>query len=534
MDQRKKSRRSFLLLTLTAALLFVTSCAPQGVTSALQEDVSAQRESASEAPSGSERETFYVAISMEGGSGKAHIESPVEVTKEDGSLTAKFVWSSENYDYMIVDGVRYENENTGGPSTFTVALRDIEDPLTVIGDTTAMSTPHEIEYVITWGAVTEDVGDHAEDDDGEELTAEMTPGGMTDPAAVEKALRDAGLSRTGVTDLKYAKGFSVTYYGDLACLSIENSGDYLLIPEGGSIPEGLPEHVVILQKPLDHTYLVSTSAMDLVNACGALSKIRLSGTKADDWYIDEAKAAMDAGDILYAGKYRAPDYERILSEGCDLAIENTMIYHEPAVMEKLKELGIPVLVETSSYEDHPLGRLEWIRLYGVLFDREKEADDFYEEQLSIMEPILAAKPDTGKSVAFFHVTGGGLINVRRSGDYITKMIELAGGHYALKNAAKSENALSSMNMQMEDFYVDAAAADIIIYNSTIDGELSSVDELIGKNALFADFKAVKEGQVFCTQKNLFQKTTGAAGFMQDLNACFTGSGGDYTFLKKLN
>ena len=506
-------RRLLILFLIAIGLSVVTSCAPQGVTSALSEDM---------------RETFFVAITMEGGTGKARIESPVEVTKEDGELTAKFVWSSKNYDYMIVEGVRYENENTGGPSTFTVAVPDLENPLTIIGDTTAMSTPHEIEYVIIWG-------DAAADEDGsEEEPDKVTAGGTSDPASVGKALEAAGLTETGTLDLEYAKGFSVRFYGDLACISIENSGDYLLVPEGGSVPEGLPEQVVILREPIDQTYLVSTSAMDLINACGALSRIRLSGTKADDWYVDDAKAAMEDGTLLYAGKYRAPDYELILSEGCDLAIENTMIYHEPAVKAKLEELGIPVLVETSSYEDHPLGRLEWIRLYGVLFDRQKEADDFYAAQLLSMEQILAAKPDTGKRVAFFHVTSNGLINVRKNGDYITKMIEMAGGHYALQNAGESENALSTMNMQMEDFYAEASDADIIIYNSTIDGELSSVEDLIAKNALFADFKAVKDSQVFCTQKNLFQQTTGAAAFMQDLNACFTGEDRDFSYLKKLN
>ena len=53
-----------------------------------------------------------------------------------------------------------------------------------------------------------------------------------------------------------------------------------------------------------------------------------------------------------------------------------MIYHNPEVKEKLEDLGIPVLVEMSSYESHPLGRLEWIRVYGLLTDREKEADEF--------------------------------------------------------------------------------------------------------------------------------------------------------------
>ena len=75
---------------------------------------------------------------------------------------------------------------------------------------------------------------------------------------------------------------------------------------------------------------------------------------------------MEQGDIIYAGKYNAPDYELILSGGCDFVIENMMIMHTPEVKEKLENFGIPVMVDRASYEEHPLGRCEWVKLYGVL------------------------------------------------------------------------------------------------------------------------------------------------------------------------
>ena len=268
--------------------------------------------------------------------------------------------------------------------------------------------------------------------------------------------------------------------------------------------------------------MVSTSVMDLLQAIDALDDVRLSGTKQEDWYIQAAKDAMADGDVLYAGKYNQPDYEKIISENCDLAIENTMILHNPEVKEKLEALGIPVLVERSSYETHPLGRLEWIRLYGVLFGKEEQADAFYQEQAAKVEPIMK-KDATDRTMAFFYVTSNGSVNVRKPGDYIAKMIQLAGGSY-LPQAAKEEdeNALSTMNMQMEDFYAQAKDADILIYNSTIEGELDSVDTLLAKSPLFADFKAVKEGKVFCTTADFFQESTGIASFIEDLHAVMTG------------
>ena len=76
--------------------------------------------------------------------------------------------------------------------------------------------------------------------------------------------------------------------------------------------------------------------MDLFRELDGLDAIRLSGTEAQGWYVEEARAAMEAGEILYAGKYSAPDYERIYAEGCDLAVESTMIYHTPEVKEQLE------------------------------------------------------------------------------------------------------------------------------------------------------------------------------------------------------
>ena len=93
-----------------------------------------------------------------------------------------------------------------------------------------------------------------------------------------------------------------------------------------------------------------------------------------------------------------------------------------------------------------------------------------------------------------------------------------------------------MNIQTETFYELAHDADVLIYNSTIDGEIESIDQLIGKSSILADFKAVKEGNVWCTGQNMFQQTTGAADMICDLNRIFTGNadGTELTYLHKLH
>ena len=243
---------------------------------------------------------------------------------------------------------------------------------------------------------------------------------------------------------------------------------------------------------------------------------------------------MEDGELTYAGKYSAPDYELLLSGGCSFAVENTMITHNPEVKEKLEELGIKVMIERSSYEKHPLGRLEWIKLFGVLFNREEEAKAFFEEQVARIEPILQ-KEKTGLQVAFFAVASDGTITVRKPNDYVASMIALAGGTYSLGDYVDTEeNALSTMKMQMEDFYAAEKDADVLIYNGTIEGELTSVDDLIQKNSLFADFKAVKTGQVYTTGSNFYQQTSGTCDFIEDLNKILNGdTDSEFRFLKKI-
>lgn len=347
----------------------------------------------------------------------------------------------------------------------------------------------------------------------------------------------SGLEYEGSMKLKYAQQFAVDYYkGGYALISIKDGDRFLVIPEDKDVPENMDSDIKIIKRPLKNVYMVSTSAMDLVCAIDEEKNIRLSGTKEKDWYVDKAKEAMKSGNMLYAGKYSAPDYELILSEKCELAVENTMIYHSPEVIDKLENTGVPVLVEKSSYESHPLGRMEWIKMYGVLFGKEDEAEKYFDEKTKeadkVIENVEKEQNDNRKTVAFFYITSNGAVSVRKSGDYVSKMIELAGGEYVFKDLT-DENALSTMNIQMEEFYAIAKDADYLIYNSAIDGELYTMDELIEKSSMLKDFKAVKNGDVWCTGKNMFQETTGIADMIVDINSIVNGADEDLEYIHKL-
>lgn len=339
---------------------------------------------------------------------------------------------------------------------------------------------------------------------------------------------------TGHLQLAYAKNFSIDYYdGGYKLLTIKDGTQILTVPEGKEAPDNLDESIIVLQQPVKNIYLVSSAVMDMFRELNAFDTIGFSAQKAENWYVEGAKAAMENGDILYAGKYSSPDYELLVSKKCSLAIENSMILHSPEVKEMLEDFDIPVIIEYSSYETDPLGRVEWIKFFGALTGKEEEAEKAFEKQTEIVKHVTATKK-TDKTVAFFYITSNGLVHVRQSNDYIPKMIELAGGRYIFENLG-DDSKRSTMNMQVEEFYNKAKDADYLIYNSTIDGGVKSVDELIEKCSVLSDFKAVKSGDVWCTEKDVYQQSMSIGFLIEDIHNMLQGADDkEMNYLYRLN
>lgn len=408
-----------------------------------------------------------------------------------------------------------------------------------------------------------------------------------------------GLTWTGSMPLQNARQFRVDYYGDdYSLITIHDQFYYLLVEEGADIPKDLPEDIQVLRKPLTNIYASSSSCPDFFRELGCIGQVTMTSTKAEDWTIPEIREIVQKEEMIYVGKYSAPDYEYICDEGCSLAIENTMIYHAPEVREMLLRLGIPVLTEYSSYEDEPLGRLEWIMLYGLLTGTEQKAREFFDEQVLQMNEVLngtqtgsaepgsrtgldsKAEPGSGTetdsksepgsgtgsdskaepgcetetdndpgakgripetSVVFFYIGTNGSVNVRREKDYVTRMIDMAGGKYILQDLEEalpeSDSGSGSITVQMESFYAAARDADVLIYNGTLGESLETLDEFLQKSPMLKQFAAVKSGRVYCSQESLFQEVTGTCRMVVDFNRVIRSADGesdeDLTYLKKL-
>lgn len=327
-------------------------------------------------------------------------------------------------------------------------------------------------------------------------------------------------------ELLYAENFQVDYYKDGYVMLTTKMDDkkFLVVPKDQAIPDDLDPDIVILQRPIKDIYLVASGIMDAFCELDGLSAISFSGQKQDGWYLEKARAAMADGSIKYAGKYSKPDYEMLVADGCSLAIENRMISHSPEVVEKLNDFGIPVMIEYSSYESHPLGRVEWVRFFGALLGKEDAADEIFQKQVKILESMPKDTVDQKErpTVAFFFITSNGLVQVRRTNDYVPKMIELAGGSYIFQDLVDEDTKRSTVNMQVEEFYNGAKDADYLIYNSSIDGGVKSLDELFVKCSLLKDFKAVQEGNVWCTTNDMYQQSLSVGYMMEDIYAMLNG------------
>ena len=367
------------------------------------------------------------------------------------------------------------------------------------------------------------------------MAEEIASDTAADEEFKDEAPQIPGLTYESEMELKYAQCFHVFYYNDgYALIDIKDDGQFLVVPEGKEAPADMDKSITVIQKPVSRIYLAATSAMALFNAIDGLDSIRLSGTQASGWYVDDAAQAMEDGKILFAGKYDEPDYELLINEDCDLAIESTMILHSPKVAEMIKELGIPVMIDHSSYETHPLGRTEWVKLYSVLLGKEKEAAAFFDDQAKVIED-LRGFTNTEKTVAYFYINTDGSAVVRTSDDYIPKMIEIAGGRYIFPDLKNTEGTGSSVRLTMEEFYNQAVNADYLIYNASIDSPITSIDDLLAKSDLFADFKAVKDGNVWCTGKQLYQATDIVGELIKDVHLMLTdGDEKDMTFLTRVS
>ena len=179
---------------------------------------------------------YTVEVSLEGGSGRASVNSPTTLTVKDGRCTAEILWGSSNYDYMRVGEERFFPLDAEGNSRFEIPVSAFDTPLAVVADTTAMSKSHEIDYSLRFSS-----------------------------ASLRPAENPSQLS------LQYAEQFSVDFCPDgSAKLTVAGTERYRILPKGANLPADLAADETVLYQPVERAYLASSAAADLFLALDAL------------------------------------------------------------------------------------------------------------------------------------------------------------------------------------------------------------------------------------------------------------------------
>ena len=519
--------------------------------------------------SSEESQRCWAAVELKGGSGKASVESPCPVLERSGELLALITWSSSHYDFMIVDGEKILPVNKEGNSQFEISLKSAAEStgmgqsetlpanceMQVQADTTAMSTPHLVDYTLSFrffetreeaesASETQPESDKVNEAGEDSESAGETQEEAASAADIGEAPELSGIQFLSKDENEYAQGFAIyRYENEYTVLAIDDGRSYLVVPEGAQIPEGLAEDLIILRQPLNRIYLAASAVMCQFDEIGAVDIVILSGLEKDGWHIEAAREAMEKGTLEYGGKYSTPDYEKIVAKGVNLAVESAMIHHTPKVQEKLEKLGIPVLIDRSSYESEPLGRAEWVKVYGLLTGHEEEAARSFEEQKSYVEALLgnteAASADASgsdsdapqKTVAIFSINSTRQVVTRGAGDYFGKMVEIAGG--TLSTPATGAGR-ATQTVSMESFYAAAEQADILIYNASIEDAPEDLQQMCAKDSILTQFRAVKEGNVWCMRSSLYQNASRTGAIIRDLYAIVAGEADDETeFFYKL-
>ena len=314
-------------------------------------------------------------------------------------------------------------------------------------------------------------------------------------------------------ELKYAEKFSVDYYkGGYKQIKTVDGTTLLIVPEKMSVPKDIDKETIVLQQPIKNIMISSTPTISLINDIGALDSVTLTTYDVDSWYIENVKEALKSKKMTYVGDYKAPDYELISASGTKFAVFSKMLTDDVAA--QLDSLGINVMLDRAADENHPLARVEWMKLYGAMFNLEEEAEKKFESQAAYIDEI-AKKENTGKTVAIFYITSKGKLYARNAGDYMAKMVDLAGGKYVLSDVGIGKPG--TINMEFEAFYEGAKDADYIIYIWSLGGKPNDLNALLERSNILADMKAVKNGNVWCTTPDFFQISNTLGYMINDIN-----------------
>ncbi|SHK00928.1 iron complex transport system substrate-binding protein [Tangfeifania diversioriginum] len=299
----------------------------------------------------------------------------------------------------------------------------------------------------------------------------------------------------------YAQGFRLIRNENITKLSVFNpwekaeniSVDYYLHPKGSLLPDSLSNQKVI-KTPVKRVVCLSTTHIAFLNELDEINSIvGISGSQ----YVSNPKLRkrIEAGEVPDVGYGQNLNYEQIVSQQPDLVMVYGVGSEVTSFTQKLEEMGIPVILIAEYLEENPLGKAEWIKFIGALFEKEKKASTFFsqvEEEYLELKQLAAGETNQPKVLVgspyndTWWVPGGN--------SYMANLIADAGGDYLGKDNQSNE----SFAISFENALVWGSQADVWINM----GNLSSKKEIRTADDRFKNFRVFNEGRIYNNIKRL--------------------------------
>lgn len=299
--------------------------------------------------------------------------------------------------------------------------------------------------------------------------------------------------------ITYASGFSIDNLGNGSKLVTDGDDQkFLLVPKGNIIPSGY-ENAILVRTPIDNVFLGSSTYACALNALGLVDSIGGVTSDAPEWYIPEVKSGIENGSIKFVGQAFAPDFEKIRKIDPEIAFVYTGLYPQTNMIDKFKELGITYAVNNEYMETTTLGRLEWMKFEAAFYNKDSEAKVYFDEEVNKINKLKSmTKGLNGKKVVWASIYKG-VVYVPNAGSYVAEMIEAAGGVYAFEDLGTSR--VDTAKLTLEEFYVKAKDADVLIYASTYG---NSIQDIIDQAPILEDIKSIKDGNAYKFHLSWFQ------------------------------
>ncbi len=321
--------------------------------------------------------------------------------------------------------------------------------------------------------------------------------------------------------LDYAQNFTIQYLdNDVKVVTDGDGRELLLLPKDAEAPEGY-EDAQVISTPIERAMICSTTHAGLINSLGDPSlfdSIAVVTTPKEDWTIQEIMDNLDDGTTQYIAwdAYGNASIEDVVTAAPDVVIlsggDETAVQHA----SQLDEVGIPYISVTEWMEQAGEGQLEWMKLFGALFNMDQQADEIFDQKIADMNALkekASQVPEEERPVVAVGMVYDGVVYTYGGGSSTAKTIESAGGTYAMKDVEGE----GSMQINMEEFVDLAKDADILIYSSMVT-ITTDKEELLTEDPLLGEFAAYKNDQIYVYGKDYYINSTAVDEKFSDMVA----------------